>query len=93
MDELDNLVPENKGMSSLWFKGLAEADKVKFVELLRHSGAQFDRLGSIIKGLYRTSRSRERDLSNPNWPHLAAKELGYQEALLDLYRILPKTKE
>jgi hypothetical protein len=93
MDQLENLVPGNKGVSGLWFKGMDEGDRVKFTELLRHSGTQFDRMRTILVELYRGSRTRERDMTNPNWSHLAAKELGYQEALLDIYKILPTTKE
>lgn len=92
-EEMDVLMErDNVPLVGLWTKGAtSDEERNEIATTLLNSGYQFDKLRSILKGMYREAQAREEKVSNPNWRDTAAYELGYKKALRDVYRLLPKT--
>jgi hypothetical protein len=91
--DLDAIVPENKGLPGDWLRGMGEQERRNFAELLKGSPRQFEKLAELIKTRYRESVLRTHDMANPNWMFVLAREEGYRKALVDLYKLIPQTKE
>lgn len=69
----------------------SDEERAKIATTLRNSGFQFDRLRTILRQMYRTAQENKEKVSNPNWRDRVAYELGYQKAIRDIYRLIPKT--
>lgn len=58
---------------------------------LKGSSFQFDKLRRLLKMMYRSSQEQKEKINQPNWKERVAYEMGYQKALRDVYRLVPKT--
>lgn len=93
MDELDVLLEEDKTvLLGLWTQEAStEEEKKEIASTLRNSGYQFDKLRLILRQIYRKSNESKEKIGNPNFSERVAYEMGYQKAIRDVYRLIPKT--
>ena len=91
--EIEVLIERDKGrLMGHWLQHCStEEERAEFAALLRNSHAQFDVLRNILIQMYQSAQNQKENLMNPNFKDRVAFEMGYQKALRDVYRLVPKT--
>ena len=94
-DEMEILVgKEPDRIMGLWLTDAEnEEERRSHAQTLQASSFQFDKLRRLLKQMYRSSQEHKEKLDSPNWKDRVAYEMGYQKALRDVYRLVPKTRK
>ena len=92
---IDSLVRDDADLAGLWLREIPASDKEKREEMKRAlfaSDLQFRNLRRIITEMARVAEADQHDLTKPNWELRLARSMGYQRALQEVYRMLPRTR-
>lgn len=84
---------KSKGIASSWLAGKSGKELEDHVEWLQHGTLYWNELRTQLQMLYNQTKAAESDFSSPNWAVSQAARVGYEKALQDVYKILPRPKE
>lgn len=80
-------------LTTAWTRDCTDAeDKAQLIDLLQRSERQFDILRRLLEEKYAESRARQEDFNRADIKGNIVAETGYQKALRDVYRLLPRPR-
>lgn len=91
--QVDQLVKDRGGIPTIWDRGKSGEALKEHHAWLRNGLNYWDELRTILRLLFNQNRGAGSDFSNPNWDYQQAYCLGYERALQDVYKTLPRPKE
>ena len=91
--QIEGLGPDRGGIPPIWDRGKVADALKEHHAWLRNGFNYWDELRHILRLLFNQNRVAGSDFSKPEWAYQQAYRLGYEKALQDVYKILPRPKE
>jgi len=91
--EVDDLESPRGGIPAIWDKGLRGEELKAHHEWLTNGMNYWDEARNMLRSLFRTNRQKFADLDRPDYAASAAYAIGYERALQDVYKNLPRPRE
>ena len=97
MNELESSVEDltatTNGIPMIWGNGRKGEELKEFYEYLKNGMNYWNELRNVLRKVFRENRTAQHNFDNSDWSHITAYRLGYERALQDVYKILPRPKE
>jgi hypothetical protein len=91
--EIDSNLTDRGGIPTIWDRGRQAEDLKEHHSWLRNGMNYWDELRHVLRLLFNQNRGQASDFSRPNWAYEQAWLLGYEKALQDVYKYLPRPQE
>jgi hypothetical protein len=90
---VEDLTTKSGNIYSVWDGGRKGDELATHFEWLRNGMNYWDELRGVLRRLYIAREQGSSDFSKSNWAYEQAYLLGYQRALQEVHKILPRPKE
>lgn len=90
--EIDDNVRPTSGIPAIWDRGRTGKELQDHHKFLAQGKNYWDELRSVLKVLFNQNRT-DMTPNGEGWQYVIAFNLGYEKALKDVYKNIPRPKE
>ena len=91
--EVDDGLTSHGGIPMIWDRGRKGDDLKSHHDWLEAGMNYWDEMRETLRAMFRTNRQKFADLDRADFAASAAYSIGYERALQDVYKNLPRPRE
>lgn len=90
--KIDDQPQTENGIPGIWHQIRGKQEASEFYQHLMNGMIYWNELRDVLKVMFRQNKQSEVDFS-PGWEYAQAYRIGYEKALQDVYKTIPRPKE